>query len=163
MIPSFLFTKLWRNSPFFSPVNTYEKNFESEEYYIAHQDYKICLLLNYRYHVILSGDYEELLQKLDAFCFNYQPVDCLYTLFKYPFCGKNDVQSGQLFDNLQRAIHFNQQIIRVDRLPSIPKKILLRRSTKEICWAPSKKLSRRKLVLQYLQTEMNKSKTLNSS
>ena len=29
------------------------------------------------------GDIEELLQNLDAFCFKYQLVDCLYTISKY--------------------------------------------------------------------------------
>ena len=41
------------------------------------------------YHIILLGESEELLQKLDTFCFTYQHVDCLYTLFKYHLNGKN--------------------------------------------------------------------------
>ena len=38
---------------------------------------------------------------MDAFCFNYQNVDCLCTLFKYQFTGTIVVKSGQLFDNEQ--------------------------------------------------------------
>ena len=69
---------------------------------------------------------EELLHKLDAFCFNYQHVDCLYKLFKNRFSGQIVVESGQIFENLERAVHFNQQTRGVDRMPSIAKKRLLR-------------------------------------
>ena len=85
----------------------------------------MCFLPNCRYHIILIGNIKELLQKLDAFFFNYQHVHCLYTLFNYRFSGKIDLKSGQLFDNLQRAVHFNQQNRVVDRMPSIAKKRLL--------------------------------------
>ena len=91
----------------------------------------MCFLPNCRYHIILIGNLKELLQKLDAFCFNYQHVDCLYTRFKYRSSGKIVLKSGQLFDNLQRAVHFNQQNRRVDRMPSIAKKRLLRKKYKK--------------------------------
>ena len=88
-------------------------------------------LPNCRYHIILIGNLKELLQRLDAFCFNYQHVDCLYTLFKYRFSGKIVLKSGQLFDNLQRAVPFNQQNRGVDRMPSIAKKRLLKKKYKK--------------------------------
>ena len=91
----------------------------------------MCFLLNCRYHIILIGNIEDLLQKLDAFCFNYQHVDCLYTLFKYRFSGKIVIKTGQLFIKLQRAVHFNQQNRGVDRMPSIAKKRLLRKKCKK--------------------------------
>ena len=70
------------------------------------------------------GKIKELLQKLDAISFNYQHVDCLYTLFKYRFSGKIVLKSEQLFDNVQRAVHFNHQNRGVDRMPSIKKETL---------------------------------------
>ena len=91
----------------------------------------MCFLPNCRYHIILIGNIKELLQKLDAFCFNYQHVDCLYTLFKYRFNGKIVIKSGQLFDSLQRAVHFNPQNRGVERMPSIAKKRLLRKKYKK--------------------------------
>ena len=91
----------------------------------------MCFPPNCRYHIILIGNIKELLKKLDAFCFNYQHVQCLYTLFKYRFSGKIVVRSGQLFDNLQRAVHYDHQIGRVDRMPSIAKKRLLRKKYKK--------------------------------
>ena len=113
VIPSF-YSNYSKNS-FFLSANTYEKNIVSKEYCIARHDEKMCFLPNCRYHNILIGNNKELLQKLDAFCFNYQHVDCLYTLFKYCFSGKNAIKSGQFFDNLQRAVDFNQQNRGVDR------------------------------------------------
>ena len=58
-------------------------------------------------------------------------MDCLYTLFKYRFSGKIVVKSGQVFDNLQRAVHFNQQNRGVEGMPSIAKKRLLRKKFKK--------------------------------
>ena len=120
VIPSF-YTNYSKNSLFIS-ANTYEKYIVSKEYCVAGHDDKMCLLPNCSYHIILIGNIKELLQKLDALCFNYQHVDCLYTLFKYRFSGKIVLKSGQLFDNLKRAVHFNQQKRGVDRMPSIAKK-----------------------------------------
>ena len=119
-----------KNSPFIS-ANIYEKFILSKEYCIARHDDKMCFLPNCRYDFILIGNIKELLQKLDAFCFNYQHADCLYTLFKYRFSGKIVRNSGQLFDNLQRAVPFNQQNRGVDRIPSIAKKRLLRKKYKK--------------------------------
>ena len=129
VIPSF-YTNYSKNSLFIS-ANTYEKYIVSKEYCIAGHDDKMCFLPNCRYHILLIGNLKELLQKLDAFCFNYQHVDCLYTLFKYRFSGKIVIKSGQLFYYLQRAVHLNQQNRGVERMPSIAKKRLLRK--KNIC------------------------------
>ena len=115
----------------FISANTYEKYIVSKEYCIALHDDKMCFLPNCRYHKNLIGNLKELLQKLDAFCFNYQHVDCLYTFFKYRFSGKVILKNGQLFDNLQRAVQFNQQNRRVERMPSIAKKRLLRKKFKK--------------------------------
>ena len=128
VIPSF-YTNFSKNSLFIS-ANAYEKYIVSNEYCIAGHDDKMCFLPNCRYQIIPIGNIKELLQKLDIFCFNYQHVDCLYTLFKYRFIGKIVLKSGQLFDNLQRAVHFNQQKRGVDRMPSIAKKRLLRKKYK---------------------------------
>ena len=129
VIPSF-YTNYSKDSLFIS-ANTYEKFIVSKEYCIAHHDDKMCFLPNCRYHIILKGNILELLLKLDAFCFNYQHVDCLYTFFKYRFIGKIVIKSWQAFDNLQTAVHFNQQNTGVERKPSIAKKRLLRKKYKK--------------------------------
>ena len=83
-----------------------------------------------KYHIILLGNVEDILKKLDTFCFTYQHVDCLYTLFKYRFSAKVIVKSGQVFDNVQRAVDFNHRNNGVDRKPSIAKKRFLRKKYK---------------------------------
>ena len=129
VIPSF-YPNYSKNSLFIS-ANTYEKYIVCKEYCIARHDDKMRFLPKCRYLIILIGNIKELPQKMDAFCFNYQHVDCLYTLFKYRFSGKAVLKSGQLFDNLQRAAPFNQQNRGVDRMPSIAEKRLLRKKYKK--------------------------------
>ena len=131
VVPSF-YTNFSKTSHFIS-ANTYEKLIVSKKYCIARHDDKMCFLPNCGYHIFLIGNIKDLLQKLDAMCFNYQHVDCLYTLFKYRFNGKIVNKSGQIFDNLQRAVQFNQQNRGVDRMPNIAKKRLLRKNTRNNC------------------------------
>ena len=153
------YTNFSKNNLFIS-ANTYEKHIVSREDCIARHDDKLCFLTDCRNQVLLIGKIKELVQKLDAFCFNYQHVDCLYTLFKYRFSGKVVVKSGQLFDNLLSAVQFSQQNKEWTESPLSRKRDSWGRSTKNICWAPSKKPNRRKLVDQCLQTELNKLKRL---
>ena len=120
VIPSF-YTNFSKNSLLIS-ANTYKIFIVIEEYCIACHNDKMCFLPKCIYHIFLIGNIKDLLQKLDVFCFNYQYVDCLSTLFKYRFSGKIVVNSAQQFDNLQRAVHFNQQNRGVDRMFSIAKK-----------------------------------------
>ena len=112
-------------------LQTHMKKFVVRKVYcIARHDDKMCFLPTCSYNVIFLGNIKELLQILDAFFFNYHHVDCPYTLFKYRFSGKNCVRSGQLFDNLQRAIQFNHHKRGVERMPSIAKNRLLRKKYK---------------------------------
>ena len=128
-----LLHKTLRKKPlyFFISANTYEKYIVCKDYCIAHHDDKTCFLSSCKYHILLLGDVEELLKKLDSFCFTDQHVDCLYTLFKYRFSGKVIAKSGQVFDNVQRAVDFNQRNKGVDRMPIIAKKRLLRKKYKK--------------------------------
>ena len=99
---------------------------------IAHHDDKMCLPPKCRHHSILIRDFDEFLQKLDAFCFAYQHVDCLYTLLKHQFGGNFAAKSGQLFGNVQRAVYFEQRSKVVDRMPRIAKKVLCGKSSRSI-------------------------------
>ena len=86
-IPTF-YTKLSGKSLFISAI-TYEKFIVCKDYCIAHHDDNTCFLPSCKYHILVHGNVEELLKKLDKICFTYQHVDCLYTLFKYRFSGKS--------------------------------------------------------------------------
>ena len=48
----------------------------------------------------------------------------LYTLFKYRLSGKIVAKRGQWFDNVQRAVYFNQRNRGVDKMPSFAKETL---------------------------------------
>ena len=84
VIPSF-YTNFSKKAALFLQTRL---NFVSEEYCFAHHDDKKCFLPACKYLIILHGNVGELLKKLDTFCFIYQHVDCLYTLFMYRFSGK---------------------------------------------------------------------------
>ena len=158
VIPSF-YTNYSKNSLFIS-ANTHENSIVSTEYCNARHDDNMCLLPNCRYHNFLIGNIKDLLQKLDASCFNYQHVDCLYTLFKYRFSGKFVLKSGQLFDKLQRAVHFNQQNRGVEITPSITKKRLLRKKYKKHLLSSFHK-TKSPQNSGSVQRELNKLKSLN--
>ena len=128
-IPSF-YAKISEKSLFIS-ATTYEKYIVCKDYCIAHHNEKTCFLPTCKYHIVLLGNLQELLKKLDTFCFTHQHVDCLYAFFKYRFSGKVIAKSGQVFDNVQRAVDFNHRNKGVDRMPSIAKKRLLRKKYKK--------------------------------
>ena len=109
-------------------ANTYEKYLVSKDHCVAQHENSMCTVPNCKYHILLIAekDKNDLMQKLDTFCFTYQLVDCLYTLFKYRFAGKVVTKNGQVFDNIERAVRFNQRHKKVERMPSIAKKRLLR-------------------------------------
>ena len=113
-------------------ANTYEKYIVCKDYCMTpnHDDNK-CFLPACEYHIILLREIEELLHELDTFCFTYQHVDCLYSLFKYRFSGKIIAKNGIVFDNVQRAISFNQRNRGMDKIPSIAKKRFLRTKFKQ--------------------------------
>ena len=106
-IPNF-YAKISEKS-LFTSAKTFEKYIVCKDYCFAHHDDKTCSLPTCKYHIILLGEIEDLLHKLDTFCFTYQHVDCLHTLFKYRFSWKIIAKSGNVFDNVQRAISFNQR------------------------------------------------------
>ena len=127
--PSF-YAKFSEKSLFIS-ATTYEQYIACKDYCIAHDNEETCFLSAHNYHIVLLGNLQELLKKLDSFCFTYQNVDCLYTLFKYRFSEKVIAKSRQVFDNVQRAVDFNHRNKGVDRIPSIAKKRLLRKKDKK--------------------------------
>ena len=116
----------------FISSNTYKNYIVCNDYCVAFHNDKTCFVSNCKFHIILLGNVEEeLLKKLDSFCVTYQHVDCLYTLFKYQFRGKNFAKIGQVFDDVQRAVDFNQRNKGIDRMPSIAKKGILRKKYKK--------------------------------
>ena len=113
-------------------ATTYEKYFVSKDYCVAQHNDSMCSVPNCKYHILLIAekDINVLIEKLDTFGFTSLLVDCLYTLFKYGFDGKVVTKNGQMFDNVERAVRFNQHHKKVERMPIIAKKRLLRKKYK---------------------------------
>ena len=124
-------TQKFRKKSLLISAKTYEKYIVCKDYCIAHNDDKTCSLPTCKHHNILPGEIEEMLHKLDTFCFAYPNVDCLYTLLMYRFSGKVTAKSEIVFDNVQRAFSFNQRNRRVDKLPGNAKKRILRKKFKQ--------------------------------
>ena len=70
-IPRFSANFSKNSKQFFVSANTYEEDIKCKDYCFAHHDDKLCFLPNCRYHNVLIGDIDELLEKLDEFCFAY--------------------------------------------------------------------------------------------
>ena len=80
----------------------------TSEYSVASHNYTFCPLKNCSYHIILiTSSINELLQKLDDLSFQYQKVDCLYTLYKHQFFGHAKEEAGLVFTKLKRAVQHN--------------------------------------------------------
>ena len=110
----------------------------SKENCIAHHVAKV-LLSNCGRFMFLLGTVKELLQRLDPLCFTYQHVDCPYTLFKYRVSGKSFVKSGQVLDNVQRAVVFTQRNRGTDKMSNIAKKRLSNKKCSKHLWNSSQK------------------------
>ena len=132
------YAKISEKSLFIS-ATTYGKYIVCKDYCIADHNEKTCFLPACKYQFVLLGNVQELLKKLDTFCFTYQHVDCLYTLFKYRFSGKVITKGEQVFDNVQRAVDFIHRNKGVDRMPSIEKKRLLRKKYKNLLFSSFQK------------------------
>ena len=135
----------------FVSANTYKKIVVCNDYRVAFHNDETCFVSNCKFHNILLGSVEVLLRKLDTFCFTYQLLDCLYTLFGYRFSRNVSAMSGQTFNNVQRAVDFNHRNKGKDRMPSIAKKGSRTKSSKSIYSPPFRRQKQRILMVQCLQ------------
>ena len=94
----------------------------------------MCTVPNFKYHILLIAekDKTDLMQKLDFFCFTYHLVDC-HTLYiiQVSLDGKIVTKNGQVFVNIEPAVRFNQRHKTVERMPSMAKMRLLRKTLEE--------------------------------
>ena len=103
------------------------------EFCVAAHECRFCSLNHYQYHILLTAD-EHLIDifiKLDQLCFNFQRLDCFYTLFKYILSRIVLVKSGEVFDTTEKDVFFNKLNKGEDKLPSLAKKRLLRKKLKK--------------------------------
>ena len=83
VVPSFY--SLYSTKSVHNCANTYEKYLVSKDYCVAQHEDPMCTVPNCKYHILLIAekDKNDLMQKLDTFCFTYQLVE--YRLFKSVF------------------------------------------------------------------------------
>ena len=82
--------------------------------YIVTYDYcvsthnSLCSLKNCEFHLVLIRlSSSQVLQRLDKLLYIYQEKDCFYTLFKHRFCSSIVTSSGEMFNQLSRAVQQN--------------------------------------------------------
>ena len=141
----------------FNSAKTYQRHLVSKGYYLAHHDNKTCFLPISRYHIRLIWGIEET-QKVEAICFTYEQVICLYTIFNQPFRYRIVAKSQQVLDVSQEAVHFLQGNRRVDKNPSIANTTHVIESTKIDPRAQSKKRNQQTPLDQRFKNELIKKK-----
>ena len=113
-------------------VKDYKPYLLTNEYSVASHNYTLCPLKNCSFHIILiSSSIKELLQKLDDLSFQYQTVDCLYTLYRHQIFGHTMEEAGLVFTQLKRAVQHNSENKFVEKLPIVSKKRLSRKKVQQ--------------------------------
>ena len=87
--------------------NLYEKKIVTNNFCVSTRN-SYCSLENCKFHILLIGSsFDQILQRLANFHFTYQIIDCLYTLYKYRFYSNVISSTGEVFNQLDRAVHHN--------------------------------------------------------
>ena len=126
-LPSF-YSEYSQKSQFFSVSSDfYEKFIVANNFCVStHNSY--CSLENCKFHILLIGSsFDRILQRLSNFHFTYQIIDCLYTLYKYRFYSNVISSTGEVFNQIDRAVHHNLEWKGAEKMP---KKRLLRKKFK---------------------------------
>ena len=81
--------------------------------------------------MVLRGiSLSQIFQRLDKNIYIYQDIDCLYTLFKHRFYSSIVKSSGEMFNQLRRAVQHNLRWKDAKKMHSIAKKRLIRKKFK---------------------------------
>ena len=130
-LPSYF--QKFSEKPLFVSSDNYDNFLVIRDYCVASNDSTLCSLKHFQYHLLLIADKEmkDLFTKLDRFCFNFQRVDCFYTLSKHRFSGNVVLKSGEIFETEERTVSFNKLNKGVDKVPSNAKRRLLRKKFKK--------------------------------
>ena len=119
------------NSLFISvSENVYEKFIVTQDYCISNYP-SFYPVKNCKFHLVLIGlSLDQILQRFDKYHFTYQIVDCIYTLYKCKFHSNVISSSGEVFNQLNRAVEHNLKCRVPEKLPSVANKHLLRKKFK---------------------------------
>ena len=142
-LPSF-YSEYCQKSLFISVSSDFTKNIlrkVTNNFCVStHNSY--CSLENCKFHVLLiDSSFDQILQRLGNFHFTYQIIDCLYTLYKYRFYSNVISSTGEVFNQLDRAVHHNLKWKGAEKLPTVAKKRLLRKKFKRHYLCSNQKLA----------------------
>ena len=112
-------------------VKEYKPYLLTKKYSFANHNDNFCPLKPCRCHIILiSSSVKEILEAIENLSYIYQTVDGLYTLYKYQFFASIIEKSGVVFAQLTRAVEHNLENKYVEKVPSISKKRLSKKTFK---------------------------------
>ena len=112
-------------------VKEYKPYLLTKKYYFANHNDNFCPLKTCRYHIILiSSSVKEILDTIENLSYIYQTVDGLYTLYKHQIFASVIEESGVVFAQLTRAVEHNFENKYVEKVPSISKKRLSKKTFK---------------------------------
>ena len=140
-----------------SSFNKYDNLLVTNEYCVASHNDSPCTLKNCNYHILLvtHKDVDDILGKLDSYCYLYQRVDCFYTLYKHYFYGNIIAKNGNI------SILYREQclLIRETRewieCQAFQKRGYYAKSLKSTCLAQCKRQCQHRRMDQYLCNELN--------
>lgn len=129
LLPEF-YKEYSKNSIYISTQSkNYDKFLINSKYCVA--NHNTCTISNCTYHILIIGDVDNILKRLDSLSFVYQSVDCFYTVYKHLFFNHVICQNGKVFELVDRAVNYNLNIRRIEKTPSIAKKRLFRKHYKQ--------------------------------
>ena len=140
-LPSF-YSDFCKKSLFISISSEfYEKYIVTQDYCVSTHN-SLCSLENCKFHLVLIGiSLSQIFQRLDKYVYIYQEIDCLYTLFKHRFYSSIVTSSGEVFNQLRRAVQHNLRWRGAEKMPSIAKKRLIRKKFKRHYLCSNQKLA----------------------
>ena len=117
-------------------------------------------LENCRFHIILIGiSLSPIVKKLDKHVNIHHEIDSLYTLFKHRFNLTIVTSNGEILNQLSRAIQHNLQWKRFEKMPSIAKKRLISKKSRDLYCVLIRNWLPHKLLAQHFWIEFEKIKT----
>ena len=120
-LPSF-YSNYCKKSLFISVSSDfYEKYMVTQDFCVSTHNSLFCLE-NCKFHLVSIGiSLSQIFQRLDKYVYMYQEIDCLYTLFKHKFYSSIVTSSGEVFNQLRRAVQHNLRWRGAEKMPSIAK------------------------------------------
>ena len=134
--------RLFSKSPSISVSGDfYEKYIVTNCFSVStHNSY--CSLENCKFDILLIGSsFDQILQRLGNFHFTYQIIDCHYILYKYRLSSNVISSTGEVFNQLDHAVHHNLKWKRAEERPSVAKTRLLRKKCKRHYLCSNQKLA----------------------